>query len=107
MKNSHLEKYFLAIHHWEQFLAAAWHALETLRYAAIVGRLYEPGDCSIAQRLHDLYNQTKHTESRITSGQMPPQASLFAEPCPHPSASTGSPLPRRVKLSRGSATGHT
>lgn len=74
-------KYFLAIHHWEQFLAAAWHALETLRYAAVVGRLYEPGDSSIAERLHDIYKQTKHTESRITSGQMPPQASLAVWLC--------------------------
>jgi hypothetical protein len=69
-------KYFTAIHHWEQFLAAAWHALDTLQRAAVVGRLFEPGDGSIAERLHDLYNQTKHTEARIESGQMPRQGSL-------------------------------
>jgi hypothetical protein len=33
-------KYFMAIHHWDQFLTAAWHALEALRYAAFVGRLH-------------------------------------------------------------------
>ena len=69
-------KYFTAIHHWEQFLAAAWRALDTLRRAAVVDRLFEPGDDSIAERLLALYNQTKHTESRIESGQMPPQGSL-------------------------------
>jgi hypothetical protein len=69
-------KYFTAIHHWEQFLAAAWNALHTLRRAAIVARLYEPGDGSIAERLHGLYNRTRHTESRIENGQMPPQGSL-------------------------------
>jgi hypothetical protein len=74
-------KYFTAIHHWEQFLSAAWNALDTLRRAAIVGRLYEPGDGSIAEQLHGLYNQTKHTESRIESGQMPPQGSLAVWLC--------------------------
>jgi hypothetical protein len=69
-------KYFTAIHHWEQFLSAAWNALDTLRRAAIVGRLYEPGDGSIAEQLHCLYNQTKRTESRIATGHMPPQGSL-------------------------------
>jgi hypothetical protein len=74
-------KYFMAIHHWEQFLTAAWHALEALRYAAFVGRLHVQGDGSIAQRLHSLYYQTKHTEGRITSGQMPPQALLAVWLC--------------------------
>lgn len=74
-------KYFSAIHHWEQFLAAAWNALDTLRRAAIVGRLYAPGDSSIAEQLHGLYNQTKHTESQCEAGQMPPQGSLAVWLC--------------------------
>ena len=74
-------KYFTAIHHWEQFLAAAWNAIDTLRRAAIVGPLYEPGDGSIAERLHGLYDRTKYTESRIETGQMPPQGSLAVWLC--------------------------
>jgi hypothetical protein len=74
-------RYFTAIHHWEQFLAAAWNALDALRRAALVGRLYEPGDGSIAEQLHGLHNQTKHTESRIENGQMQPQGSLAVWLC--------------------------
>jgi hypothetical protein len=74
-------KYFTAIHHWEQFLAAAWHALNTLRRAAVVRRLFEAGDGSIAERLHGLYSQTKHTESRIERGQMPRQGLLAVWLC--------------------------
>lgn len=74
-------KYFTAIHHWEQFLAAAWNALDALRRAGMVGRLYEPGDGSIAEQLHVLYNQTKSMESRIETGKMPPQGSLAVWLC--------------------------
>jgi hypothetical protein len=74
-------KYFIAIHHWEQFLGAAWDALDTLRRAAIVNRLYEPGDGSIAEQVHGLYNRTKHTQSLIEAGQMPPQGSLAVWMC--------------------------
>jgi hypothetical protein len=73
--------YFTAIHHWEQFLAAAWHALDTLQRAAIVGRLFEPGDESIAERLHGLYTQTKHMQSSIDRGQMPRQGLLAVWLC--------------------------
>src|SRR5215471_9830095 len=58
-------RYFTAIHHWEQFLTSTWHALETLRRAGVVGRLYEPGDGSIAEQLHGLYEQMKDTEARM------------------------------------------
>jgi hypothetical protein len=74
-------KYFIAIHHWGQFLAASWNALDTLRRAAIVDRLYEPGDGSIAEQLHSLYIQTKRTESQIETGQIPPQGSLVIWLC--------------------------
>jgi hypothetical protein len=74
-------KYFTAIHHWEQFLAAAWNALDTLRRAGIVGRLYERGDGSIAERLDGLYNQMKRVESRMETGKMPPQGSLAVWLC--------------------------
>jgi hypothetical protein len=74
-------KYFIAIHHWEQFLGASWNALDTLRRTAIVDRLYEPGDGSIAEQLHGLYNQTKYTESQIEAGRVPPQGSLAVWLC--------------------------
>jgi hypothetical protein len=74
-------KYFIAIHHWEQFLGASWNALDTLRRAAIVDRLYEPGDGSIAEQLHGLYNRTKRTELQIQTGRMPPQGSLAVWLC--------------------------
>jgi hypothetical protein len=74
-------EYFTAIHYWEQFLAAAWHALDTLQRAAIVGRLFEPGDGSIAERLHGLYTQTKHMQSHIDRGQMPRQGLLAVWLC--------------------------
>ena len=69
-------RYFTAIHHWEQFVVASWHALDTLRRAGVVGRLYEPGDGSIAEQLHGLYEETKDTEARIDTGETPPQGSL-------------------------------
>jgi hypothetical protein len=74
-------RYFTAIHHWEQFVAAAWHALECLRRAGVVGRLYEPGDGSIAEQLFGLYDQTKYAESRIETGETPPQGSLAVWLC--------------------------
>ena len=74
-------RYFTAIYHWEQFVAAAWHALETLRRAGVVGRLYEPGDGSTAEQLRGLYDQTKHTETQVDTGEMPPQGSLAVWLC--------------------------
>jgi hypothetical protein len=62
-------------------LTSAWHALDTLQRAGVVGQLYEPGDGSIAEQLHGLYGQMKDTESRIESGDMPPQGSLAVWLC--------------------------
>lgn len=76
-KNDRFGRYFTAIHHWEQFLSAAWNALDALRRAAVVRQLYEPGDGSIADQLHGLYIRTKYTESRIETGQMPPQGAVW------------------------------
>ena len=69
-------RYFTAIHHWEQFLGAAWRALDSLRLAEIVGRLYEPGDGSIAESLHGLHNETNDTGLRSETSPMPSQGSL-------------------------------
>jgi hypothetical protein len=69
-------RYFTAIHHWEQFLASAWPALDALWQAGFVAALYEPGDGSIAEQLHGLCNETNRMESRIETGQMPSQGSV-------------------------------
>jgi hypothetical protein len=69
-------RYFTAVHHWEQFLGAAWRALDALWCAQLVGRLYEPGDGSIAEQLHGLYDGTRRTESLIEMGEVSPQGSL-------------------------------
>jgi hypothetical protein len=74
-------RYFTAIYHWEQFVAAAWHALDALQRAGIVGRLYEPGDRSTAEQLRGLYDETRYTESLIETGEMPPQGSLAVWLC--------------------------
>ena len=74
-------RYFTAIYHWEQFVAAAWHALESLHRAGVVGRLFEPGDGSTAEQLRGLYDETKHAESMIDTGEMPPQGSLAVWLC--------------------------
>lgn len=68
-------RYFTAIHHWEQFLGAAWHALDELRRARVVGRLYEPGDGSIAEQLHGLYHETQDTQARFEAQESEPQGS--------------------------------
>lgn len=69
-------RYFTAIHHWEQFLACAWLALDALRRAGFVGALYEPGDGSIAEQLHGLYDETTRWAARMESGPMPSPGSL-------------------------------
>jgi hypothetical protein len=54
--------YFTALHYWEQFLAAAWHSLHTLRY--VTGdKVFEEGDGSIEERLPR--SATGHTSLRI------------------------------------------
>lgn len=74
-------RYFTAIHHWEQFLAAAWLALDTLERAGVVRRLYEPGDGSIAEQLHGLYSRTRETDVQIETGEVPAQGSLAVWLC--------------------------
>jgi hypothetical protein len=74
-------RYFTALHHWEQFVAAAWHSLDALQRAGVVGRLYEPGDRSTAEQLRGLYDETRYTESLIETDEMPPQGSLAVWLC--------------------------
>jgi hypothetical protein len=68
--------YFAAIHHWEQYLAASWHALVTLAKIGGQKHVFEKGDGSWEERVNGLYNAMKHVESRIENGQMPPLGTL-------------------------------
>jgi hypothetical protein len=66
--------YIAAIDHWEQFLSQADRAWALLVKGKPI--LFVKGDGSIVQRLNLLYNRTKHVESAIKSGQLPPDGTL-------------------------------
>ncbi|HUU09188.1 MAG TPA: hypothetical protein VM431_01460 [Phycisphaerae bacterium] len=68
-------RYADALFHWECFLGQAWQAFALL-CTAWEGRVYDKKDGSIEERLNALYNQVKHVESRINSGQMIPGATV-------------------------------
>lgn len=61
--------YAKALFHWECFLGQTWHAFSIL-IAAWKGKAFEKNDGSVEQRLHAMYNQMKHVESRIDNAQM-------------------------------------
>ena len=69
------QRYVTALFHWENFLSQSWHA-----YALILkawdGTAFRKNDGSLLQRLNAMYNQMKHVESRIDSGQMIPGATV-------------------------------
>jgi hypothetical protein len=69
-----IRRYIKAIGHWEQFLSESYRAWAVL----VRGKkaLFDEGDGSILQRLNLLYNRTKHVESAIKSGQLPPDGTL-------------------------------
>ncbi len=66
--------YIAAIDHWEQFLSHADRAWAVLVKGKPI--LFDKGDGSIVQRLNLLYNRTKHVETAINSGQLPPGGTL-------------------------------
>jgi hypothetical protein len=66
--------YFEAIDHWEQFLSQADRAGAVLVRGQKV--LFVKDDGSVIQRLNLLYNRTKHLETAINSGQLPPDGTL-------------------------------
>lgn len=68
-------RYCAALHHWEVFLAQAWHAYNLL-VKAFNERAFESGDRSVEERLNRMYNAMKHVESRIENGQMLPAATI-------------------------------
>jgi hypothetical protein len=63
------QRYAEALFHWECFLGQAWHGFAIL-ISAWGGKVFEQMDGSVEQRLNALYNQMKHVESRIDSGQI-------------------------------------
>jgi hypothetical protein len=71
-----LSRYAAALLHWEFFLGQAWHAYVHLHgFATVLTRKEVPrpfvqGQGSVEERLNNLYNQMKHVEGRIESGQM-------------------------------------
>lgn len=67
--------YFLAIGHWEVFLAYAYQAFELLARTE-KRALFEPGDGSVLQRLWLLYNRSKHVNKAINAGQLAPGSTL-------------------------------
>jgi hypothetical protein len=72
-KPNHKE-YVKAIDRWEQFLSQADRA-----WFVLVRRqklLFVEDDGSVFQRLHLLYNRTKHLETAIKSGQLPPDGTI-------------------------------
>lgn len=72
--------YARALLHWEGFLtqAAQGHnvLIRTIRHLASdeAFKAYQPGDGSIEQRLHAVYNALKHAEKRINNNQILPDS---------------------------------
>lgn len=74
-RNQSPSTYAEALFHWETFLGQSWHALKLLQGAFDL-TLFKKGNGSASERLHDLYNEMKHVESRIENGQMPTGATV-------------------------------
>lgn len=67
--------YYAALYHWEQFLGASWHALDTM--TTMYGpKVFTKKDATAPQRLNSLYNQSRHAASCIASGHMPSSGPL-------------------------------
>lgn len=70
-----MSRYMEAIYHWEAFLAQSWMA-----YALTENfnrtRPFERGDGSVEQRVHHLYNRSKHSDNAIEAGQLPSHGTI-------------------------------
>lgn len=70
--------YARALMQWEGFVAQATTAhavlMSLIQQSDPTFRLFSPGDGSIEQRLRHMNNSMKHVDSRITSGQLLPDA---------------------------------
>ncbi len=65
-----LSAYMRALLHWETFLAQSAMACTMLRGLSLIAP-FQNGDGSTKQRLHKLYNYSKHVDSVIDNGQLP------------------------------------
>ena len=74
LANPNHNEYIKAIGHWEQFLSQADRAWVVFVRGKKV--LFAPNDGSVFQRLNLLYNRTKHLETAINSGQLPPDGTI-------------------------------
>ena len=74
LANPNHRDYIKALDRWEQLLSQAdraWFVL--VRNQPI---LFVKDDGSVLERLHLLYNRTKHLETAINSGQLPPDGTI-------------------------------
>ncbi len=70
-----MSRYMEAIFHWEAFLAQSWMAYaltETLNGTPP----FRKGDGSVEQRVNLLYNRSKHSDTAIEAGQLPPEGTV-------------------------------
>jgi hypothetical protein len=75
-----LGTYVAAIGHWEMFLFQAYEAYEPLARPAVTATtkhlLFGPRDGTPHQRLHSLYNRSKHHASAIQNDQLPEDGTI-------------------------------
>ena len=70
-----MSRYMEAIFHWESFLAQSGMAY-ALAERLTEARPFEPGDGSVEQRVNLLYNRSKHSDTAIEAGQLPPEGTI-------------------------------
>ena len=70
-----MSRYMEAIFHWESFLAQSWMAY-ALSERLNETRPFEGNDGSVEQRVNLLYNRSKHSDTAISAGQLPPEGTI-------------------------------
>lgn len=75
-KKSRVSLYFLALHHFETFLAQAYQAASHIHAIGKREEMFRSGDGSPLDCLNKLYNASKHSDERIERGEFPDGAML-------------------------------
>lgn len=70
-----MSRYMEAIFHWEAFLAQSWMAY-ALSERVNETRPFEGSDGSVEQRVNLLHNRSKHSDTAIEAGQLPPDGTI-------------------------------
>lgn len=70
-----MSRYMEAILHWESFLGHSWMAY-ALTEPLNDTRPFEKGDGSVEEIVNHLYNRSKHSETAISAGQLPPEGTI-------------------------------